>query len=222
MKNLRLVIGIPSTQEWCADFGMSLAFLVARLSQQIPGFASQQYRIHNKRGSILARSRQKLVEEAIKGDATHLLFIDSDQTFPSDLVHRLLAHKKQVVGCNIATKMIPSTPTARLKDGTVFGKPLYTEADDTDLVKVWRLGTGIMMLDLNLFKRKGMEAPWFDQHWVEEIHDYMGEDWGFCEKLEAAGVSIYVDQDLSREIGHVGKLEYTHDLVEIKEETKSA
>lgn len=214
-KELRLVIAVPSTSTWCAEFGMSLLFLASHLTHQVPGFRAQQFRVHNKRGSILASMRQQLVEQALQHNASHLLFIDSDQTFPRDLVHRLLAHEKQVVGCNVATKCLPANPTARLRDG-LHGTPLYTTFESTGLVEVWRLGTGIMMLDLNLFKREGMkQGPWFDQRWDEELQHYVGEDWGFCERLEASGVKIWVDQDLSKEIGHLGMLEYHHGFVEV-------
>ena len=213
MKEIRLVVAVPSTQTWDAEFGMSLVFFTNYLaSHGAIGKKAIQFRVHNKRGSILANMREWLIQDAIKNDATHLLFIDSDQTFPRDLFHRLYAHEKKVVAANITTKMLPPSPTARLKGGKA-GIPLFTGEDDTDLVEVWRVGTGIMLLDLNLFKRKGMEGAWFNQYWKEELNSYVGEDWAFCEKLEKAGHRIYVDQGLSREVGHIGKLCYAHDMV---------
>ena len=212
MKTNRLIIAIPSGQEWSADFGMALVFMTNYLASkpEINGKVTQM-RVHNKRGSILPNMRQKLVEQALEGGATHLLFLDSDQTFPADLVHRLMEHKKLVVAANIATKSFPANFTAR-KEGNV---QVYTGPDSHGLERVWRVGTGVMLLDLRLFKRDGMqERPWFSPHWNEETQDYVGEDWAFCERLEAAGVPIYIDHDVSREIGHVGKFEYTYDLVE--------
>lgn len=213
MKEIRLVIAVPSTQTWDAEFGMSMVFLTNYLaSHGAIGTKAIQFRLHNKRGSILANMRESLVQDAIKNKATHLLFIDSDQTFPADLFHRLMAHGKKIVAANIVTKMLPPSTTARLKGG-VHGVPVFTGEHDEDLVKVWRVGTGIMLIDLNVFKREGMEGPWFNQYWKPELNSYVGEDWAFCEKLEAAGVGIYVDQSVSREVGHVGKLTYAHDMV---------
>jgi len=208
--HIRLSICIPSTDIWLAEFGMDLAFLVAYLTSPLHDGMYTQLSIQNKRGSMLANMREQVVETAIEQDYEYVLFLDSDQTFPPDLFHRLYKHGKQVVGCNVATKQIPANPTARLKGDDYKGVPLYTGPDDEDLVPVWRLGTGIMLIKLNVFKRKGMEQPWFPQRWNEEQHGHVGEDWGFCEKLEASGVKIYVDQDLSREIGHIGKMEYKH------------
>ena len=211
MKKVRLVIAVPSQQTWDADFGMDLVFMMNYLTSH-PEFdtgAVEGFRLHNKRGSILANMREWLIQEAIKGEATHLLFIDSDQTFPRDLFHRLVNRGKKVVAANITTKSLPPSTTARVSDGV----PLITGEHDTDLVKVWRVGTGIMLIDLNVFKREGMAGPWFNQRWNEGQNAYVGEDWAFCEKLEQAGVGIYVDQDVSRQVGHIGRLTYGHDMV---------
>jgi len=38
---------------------------------------------------------------------------------------------------------------------------------------------------------------------------YEPEDFYFCKKLRANGVSVYVDHDVSQEVAHVGDFEYT-------------
>lgn len=215
MKEMRLVICVPSTNTWEAQFGMSLVFLTNYLAShgEIEG-KSCSFMVHNKRGSILANMRQDMVQQALENKATHLLFIDSDQTFPRDLVHRLMKHKKQVVAANVATKMLPSTPTARTKGNGSLGKLLPTYEENTGIQEVWRIGTGVMLIDLNIFKREGLkQGPWFTQRWNEETRAYIGEDWAFCERLELANVRLYIDHDVSREVGHLGTLNYGHDMV---------
>lgn len=219
VKEIRLVIGIPSRDTWLAQFGMSMLFLTNQLAAKgnVGRSMVMRYRIHNKRGSILGSMRQSIVDTAIKHDSTHLLFIDSDQTFPSDLAHRLLAHEKEVIGCNIATKTIPANPTARAfsKAGKPEGEFVMSDVNSPPLERVWRLGTGIMLIDLSIFKKyhKLQRRPWFDQPWQKECDAYMGEDWYFCKRLREAGVDIWVDHKLSLEIGHVGSFNYGHDLV---------
>lgn len=215
-RELKLLVAIPSTQTWEADFGMSLVFMSTYVSAHpVPGYGRVAYQVQNKRGSILAHMRQTFVEQALKHGASHLLFIDSDQTFPRDTVHRLIAHNKQVVGANIATKVLPAQPTARNKSNDIHGDLVYTRPSSKGLEQVWRLGTGLMLIDMNIFKREGMQqGPWFSQYWHEKLGAYVGEDWAFCERLDAAGVKIWVDHDLSKEVGHIGKLTYGHDLVQ--------
>lgn len=217
MKKFLLSIAVPSRQDWDANFGMSLIFLTNYLSAHpIPGVEEMGYVLNNKKGSILQGMRQKLVQQALDNDATHLLFIDSDQTFPRDLVHRLVAHRKHVVACNIATKKLPSNPTARQYNPAKWeGDLVYTTEHSTGLEEVWRVGTGIMLIDLNLFKREGMpDGDWFPQVWNPEIRDYNGEDWGFCRVLRDAGVKIHIDHDVSKEVGHMGSMSYGLDLAQ--------
>lgn len=207
---IKVMVCIPSLNTWEADFGMSLAFMVNFCTKNsVVRNKHLHVQLHNHKGSILAQSRQRMVDIAVKGGATHVLFVDTDQTFPPDTLHRLLLANKKVVACNIATKMLPSSGTARFKDGTI----LRTEESDVGLIKVWRVGTGVMLIDLAVFKRKGMQRPYFSQYWSKDLDAYVGEDWAFCEMVESSGCSIYVEQRLSYEIGHLGKLNYTHDIV---------
>lgn len=219
MKKANVVISIPSGHLWEAEFGMSLVLLSNYIvSHKFPEHDSSGFRIHNAKGSILAQLRERALRQALESGASHLLFIDSDQTFPRDTLHRLIAHKKQVVACNIATKSVPSNPTARLRGKGSLGTMCYTLPSSTGLEEVWRVGTGIMLIDLNIFKREGMrKPPYFAQRWNEATQDYVGEDWAFGDRLEAAGVRVYIDHDLSKEVGHVGPLVYDHDLVQPEE-----
>jgi hypothetical protein len=47
----------------------------------------------------------------------------------------------------------------------------------------------------------------------EEGDTYQGEDWTFCEACDKLGIPLFIDHDLSREVGHVGNYEFTHDVV---------
>jgi len=220
MKENRVVVAIPSGDTWDARFAMSMVFMSCYVAanHHING-KTTHFHVHNKKGSILCAIRQGIIETAILNKATHVLFIDSDQTFPKDILNRLMAHNKPIVAVNIATKTFPSSSTARKKGKDIRGVPVYTHQDSTGVEEVWRVGTGIMLIDLKVFKREKMpEAPWFNMEWNPEVGHYMGEDWYFCKCLEEAGVPIYIDHDLSNEVGHMGKLEYTIDMVEMVEE----
>ena len=215
MKQFSIMIGVPSGREWCADFGMSLAALVAHAPSPFKnGDRIVKLRLFNAKGSILSRGRTTLAKQALECGATHLLFLDSDMTFPADTLHRLLAHDRAVVACNCATKMLPSTPTARMKNENRAGEPLYSVIDDIGLKRVWRVGTGVMLIRTKLFEQ--IPQPWFPVEWEPELQDYRGEDWAFCEALDRRDIPIYVDLSLSKQIGHIGDLTYEHKHVEIR------
>lgn len=215
-RKLNLLIGSPSTGVWTSGYGMCLTNLMGYLmSTPVPGFREQKMQPLVQKGSILPRSRGKIVQKALKEGCTHLLWIDTDQTYPKETAHILLQHQKFVVGCNIATKEIPANPTARQKSDQFWGKPVYTDPDSPPLERVWRLGTGIMLVDMRVFQKIGPGC--FEIRWKPEIEDYQGEDWSMCEAIEAAGYEIWVDHRLSDRIGHLGEYEYKHDVIGSRE-----
>lgn len=214
-EHFRVVVGIPSGQHWLAQFGVDLVSMVASFtSQRVPGYASIELRVVNVRSSILPKNRHDLVREAQRLHATHLLFLDTDHTFPRDLIHQLASHGKMVVAANCVTKQIPSCPTARKKSVLdPKGKIVYTDEESVGLEKVWRVGTGVMLVNMRVFEEIGTGV--WDMKYLPEVDTYQGEDWSFCEACEKAGISIYVDHDVSKQIGHVGNYEFTHDVVGI-------
>ena len=205
---MRVVICVPSGREWSAKFGMSLAGMAMHfIANRLPWAKSQSLTIYNKRGSILPQLREELVRDALKADATHILFVDSDQTFPPDTLNRLLAWKLPFVACNVVVKTFPAVPTARALDPLDNrGRVVYSTGPG--LEKVWRIGLGVALIDTQVFR--AIEEPWFLMKYMPN-NTFMGEDWYFCEKVEAAGFPIHVDHGLSLQVGHIGDLEYIHD-----------
>lgn len=162
--------------------------------------------------SMLTESRHKIVLEALKHDCTHLLWMDSDMTFPMDAIWLLLKHNVPIVGVNYARRGLPTRPTAA-KDGKVF----YTEPEDEGLVEVDHLGFGLMMTDIRLYhgliRDDGkLDMPLFMFEPKEDLTGLIGEDVYFCKKIKKhfPDMPIYCDQSLSQAIGHIGEMPFTH------------
>lgn len=212
----KVALGTPSHGPMHPDFALCMTnFCLHLMREPVMGYGQTQLKIINKRASLLPKQRQEIVGSAMKAGLEWLLFIDSDQTFPPNVLHRLASHKKNVVGCNIATKSIPSSPTARNRPLNDWpgGVPVYTHENSRHLEEVWRVGCGVMLLKLEVFKR--IPKPWFQIVYQESMDDFTGEDWFLCERLEAAGEKIYVDHALSQEIGHIGDYTYGHKDVKV-------
>lgn len=208
MKPFNLAIASPSGETWKRVYGLSLVMTTIGLLQKpVPGYQHTLLKILNEQGSILPKSRQEMCQMAIKAGCSHLLFIDTDQGFPAWTAHKLASHKKPVVAANIAVKRRPSVWTARNKSKVwPGGEVVHTLENSTGLEQVWRVGTGIMLIDLSIFE--GWALPWFNIEWWPPINDFKGEDWYFCEKCEERGIPIYIDHDLSKIVKHVGDYEY--------------
>ena len=62
--------------------------------------------------------------------------------------------------------------------------------------KVDAIGTGCMLIDMNVFKI--IEWPWFEYEYTtfQGKHDRISEDMVFCKKCMVAGIPIYADTDI--------------------------
>lgn len=212
-KTLKVMLGIPSNGVWFADFGLSLCNMLTYFARvRLGEYKEQTLVTHHVKGSVLPKSRYTVIKSAIAVKASHILFIDADQTFPKDLIHRLLARKVDVVGANIATKQIPANPTARrFSEKNLGGDLVYTDPNSTGLEEVWRLGCGVLMVSVKALQT--LSPGYLSMPYVAEIDDYQGEDWTLCDALRAAGHKIYVDHDVSKEIGHIGYFTFTHEVI---------
>lgn len=168
-------------------------------------------------GTVLVSQRTELVLKARKEGCSHVLWVDSDMRFPPDTISRLLAHGQLVVGANCARRRMPTSPTAA---NYVNGKKqaVFTEADSHGLEKVDALGTGVLLVQMEVFD--SIPAPWFATPWDSKAQGYQGEDMYFCWLLRQCGVPVYVDHDLSREISHVGQFEFRHEHTWLVREEK--
>lgn len=139
---------------------------------------------------------------------SHLLYLDSDQVYPPDIVQRLLSHKKLVVSNLYFHRSYPYAPhmyTWNHTELTKDGKPTM------DAIKYWTpnslvecdaVGTGGMLI-----ARRTLEIipyPWFEYGGFEE-----SEDVTFCRKLSAAGIKVYCDT--ACESGHITEVIIGHE-----------
>lgn len=198
---------IPSGTHWDSNFGASLAGLFARVADKpLPYAKTQKISLVNMKSSLLPQLRESLLRAALKSNATHVLMLDSDMVFPPTALHQLMSRGTACVGANYVTKEFPAKPTAVGEDE----KELRTYNDSTGLVPVLHMGLGLVLLELEPLRKSGIGSPWFQVLWQNQANVYMGEDVYFFRKLKKAGVTAYVDQDLSKEVKHGGYLQYEH------------
>jgi hypothetical protein len=176
-----------------ADFAMCLTRLVAvsRMKNEIA--------IINAKSSMVQRGRWSGVKQALSINADKILFIDSDQTFPADGLIRLLNHCLPIVGATCLTRRPPHEFTARGFDGRRMD---FTKKQG--LFEVASNGMPFCLIDAAVFK--SLPEPWFNAEF--DGIAWVSEDEYFCAEARKAGFKIWVDADLSKQVGHLGVKEF--------------
>jgi len=204
---MKLFIAIPSNRDHSPHFVASLVALVqnAAVHGLQGGAASrklQDLRVNIKTNcSNIATGRNDLVKEAIDAGMTHILFLDDDMTFPFDMLDHLCKYDAPVVAANCCQKRDEITFTAI----DLEGKRLDSRGK-TGWEQVRRAGTGIILIDLDIFSQ--LPLPYFNFEWNEASGKLIGEDYYFCRALNRANIPIIIDHDISQHIGHVGSYTY--------------
>lgn len=210
---INLYVCIPSGGTWMSKFGRSLAILTSYFSTvKVFPDKGQRLTLATVESSMLCASREKLVTQALRGNATHVLFMDSDMNFPMDAAHRLLKWNKDFICAAYPTRSEPALPVSCDANGKKFSsKGKY------GLQKIQHAGFGMCLINTECLKK--LRPPLFLMDWIPSqlggIGGYCGEDVYFSQKMAEIGVDLYVDHDLSNQIGHVGFKEYTFDDVDM-------
>jgi hypothetical protein len=184
---VRLAIAVPAHDSVSALFANDLALLYA--DTRASGLTVV---LMTMIGTFVHHARERLLDDAVRlCAATHVLWLDADMTFPRDAALRLLKHDLDVVAANYLTRTAHPKPTAR-RDGQCV-----SSTDATGLEEVDHVGMGVFLMKTSVVAN--IPSPHFWYSTPTETEDVY-----FCNLLRAAGHTIHIDHDLSKEVGHVG------------------
>jgi hypothetical protein len=188
---VRLAIAVPAHDTVPALFAMDLARLHAVTCAAVPHVL-----LAPAIGTFVHQARENLLRDMVSlWGATHILWLDADMTFPPDTALRLLKHEKDIVAANYITRAAPHRPTAR-RDGQTI-----SSAEATGLEAVDHVGMGVFLMRTAVVESIPQPRFWYST--MTETEDVF-----FCRSLRHAGHTVYIDHDLSREVGHVGMHTY--------------
>lgn len=214
------------------DYANGLAAVATAMQRQNIYF--EMAKICNS--SLIAHSRNALVDIFLKSRCQKLLFIDSDQGFNENDVFTLLNSNKKIIGGITPHKRLPINFNFEpLKEDNHYFQSLTNKgpeevmkffsekADIKGEVEVNRVGTGIMMIDRSVFeimKDKVDEYEAFDSK-PEELHKeyfkmggfrsegskrYRGEDWFFTELAKELKIPIFINGNVC--VSHLGNFNF--------------
>lgn len=217
LRPLNILICVPSGRPWEPGMAWSLARAMVHFAT-LPYEGQKKIDITVVKGSILPEVRTMLVSRAFQFSATHILWWDTDIKAPEDAIARLVNHNKTIVAANYPTKELESRPTAYRDDEDYIG-PVWTKPDSAGLEQVVYCGMGLMLCDVRVFDE--IELPYFTfEPAPPDFVKHQGEDAYFCFKVGRAGVEIYIDHDLSKQVAHIGDWEFTNEKSVLSQQTK--
>lgn len=209
---MKIAIAIVSHDMCPVLFAHRLAVLTAFTAKAMP--PDLEFTVNLISGTYVHSARQEILESMLSHGVTHILWVDSDMTFPKDALCRLLMHKQDVVGINYSKRNMGEAEFVAFKklDWNFKGpaERLQTRTDSTGLEEVETMGMGLVLMRTRCLKDLPNldEEPWFHFEWIKGRREQVGEDTYFFRHLRRAGVRLFVDQDLSKECGHLGQFEY--------------
>lgn len=177
-KQIKVVIGLPASEMMKAKTAHAIGALMLHSANKVIDFLLIQ-------SCDIASSRMWLAKQAVEKGATHLLFVDSDMLFPSDALDQLLAREKDIIGVEYHKRKFPLETVTAYMPGV--------EKSETEPFKVGIAGTGLMLINTDVFKNPDMDPNWFSFGRNAEGKNVIGEDGWFCNTARDAGYDIYVD-----------------------------
>lgn len=163
----------------------------------------------------IAAARNSLVHQAREEGCTHLLMLDTDQTYPMDTITRLASHDVDVVGARIHRRW---PPFEVLMNRGYVGNYRHVPDEECfsgELVEVDATGTGCLLINMAVFER--LERPWFKLGATNKGKP-VGEDFGFCHRAREADIRIFVDTAVA--VGHLTTMEIGRQAYELFKKAK--
>ena len=203
-----IAIAIPSHEHAPVQFAMDLGLMMSYTSSLLPEEVS--IGISMCVNTYIHKARQELLESLLDSNITHILWLDSDMSFPPETLVQLMSRDVDFVGVNYSQRSNPPGFVGIKRGGWhqsgEIGQALETNEESTGLESCDALGFGAFLMRTDALSALPEGDPWF---WYERANGYhMGEDVYFCRLLQTLGHTIYCDHDLSKECAHIGSFQF--------------
>jgi hypothetical protein len=136
-------------------------------------------------------ARNRIVEEFLKTDCSHLMMIDADTVPPEDTIDRMLKLNKDVV----------SGITPMVQGGKFYKYNAVDEDDkeikpNTGIFRSKGVGSSCILIKREVFSK--IKKPYFRFIYQDDTgkETFVSEDIFFCSLLLQAGIDIWIDSDI--------------------------
>lgn len=159
-------------------------------------------------GQSPAKNRNIMIEQAQQNKCTHIMLLDDDTAYNTDLIYRLLAHDVEIVTGLYLKRDYPHEPIIfDFQDERGWGTFKRLKRTDKGLIEVVSAGFGCCLIKMSVFDRLdkfyGDKAkPYVRLGEIEQ--DNWCDDTGFFRRCSQAGIKIHCDLDAL--VGHQGQV----------------
>ena len=149
-------------------------------------------------------ARNAAAADLLKGDATHILFLDADIVDPqcSQHIERMLGHNEDIVG-GLYCKKCESPGPIWVCNALDHRPP----EDERGLLPLRHIGTGFLLIKREVFEKMieedGDKIGYLEDETNRPMWDFfdmprvdgrkMSEDWHFCNEARRLGYTVYGD-----------------------------
>lgn len=208
---MKVMIGTPSAGIVHAAYASSLVGLCLHyLTHPVFG-REKEPKLMNMLmliGSSIGENRDKIVNQAIKEDCSHVLFIDDDMGFDADCLNIALMRKMPIVLANYRRKSPTATFISRNVDNS---DNIVTTPEKDSLEECSFGGFGFCLIERQVLD--AIPMPRFLAVYDPTSGVYTTEDKPFYEAARAAGFPAFVDHRISKKVTHNGSYQYKWDHV---------
>ena len=193
-KALRVAVLVPSQNGfWPAKFCGSLSNMVIHFQGSEYKEGDHDITVISKSGPVMPEVRHRLIGDAMAWEATHILMISPELTFPADSIHRMLKRGRGVVAVNYLKNFISQDFSAYRAGSTVKPDPVLPETEEVDGVSI-----GMALFCMPVFDV--LELPYFKHEQIEDTPAFTEDHIFFWEKCKEKEIPCIIDHELSQEI----------------------
>jgi hypothetical protein len=204
-KTPSIMIAVPAMEMVNAEFAQHLAMAAANLVAN-----GIKINCAFNIGSVITIARRNLTDIFLKSDFDYIWWVDSDMKFPIDAPIRLLKRNKALVGANYRRRRFPNPSFTGMMGSSGQFKEFETRDDSPPMELIDVLPHGMVLAHRSVYE--AIPQPHYLQEYIPELNLEIGEDIYFCQKAQKAGFEVWCDQELSREVAHIGIFHFNYNL----------
>ena len=202
---LRVIVSVPTAGVVPIGFAASLvglfSYIAANHIKTMPE-ASLTVAIDLAASSNWITNREQLARRAVDKNYTHMLVLDDDMVFAPNILDIMMGRRQSIVCTNYLIKTDPPAKSPFVAV-SLEGERIPTKRGDTGLVPIAYSGFGVSLFEVEVLRK--VPQPWFMPDFSPEKSEYTTEDNPFYRKAREAGFKVYLDQDASQLVSHIGQ-----------------